>query len=272
MSNDTNASLPSNARPGWALVTGASGGIGAAIARELAALGYDVALNARNGDALAALAAELERDHPIRTRVLAADLGAPGAADALADALIAEGIAPTVLVNNAGFGVFGLYRDTDGAREQAMIDLNISALSRLSKRLLPGMLTIGRGRILNVASTAAFQPGPYMAVYYATKAYVLSYSEALAEELSGTGVSVTALCPGPTASSFQDQAAMHDSALVKGKRMPSAADVAAYGVRAMQRGQRVAIHGVQNWVLAQSVRFTPRRVTTWLVAKLSRPV
>lgn len=272
MSNDPTASPSRNVRPGWALVTGASGGIGAAIGRELAARGHDLALSARSGDALAALAAELERAHGIRTRVLAADLGAAGAADALADRLAAEGIAPTVLVNNAGFGLFGLYRDTDGAKEQAMIDLNISALTRLSKRLLPGMLAAGRGRILNVASTAAFQPGPYMAVYYATKAYVLSYSEALAEELNGTGVSVTALCPGPTASGFQDQAAMHDSALVKGKRMPSAADVAAYGVRAMERGQRVAIHGAQNRFLAQTVRVTPRRMVTWLVARMSKPV
>ena len=256
----------------WALVTGASNGIGLELARGLAAAGHPVALAARSADRLDALAVELARDHGVDTRVFATDLGEPGAADRLVDALDASGIHPRVLVNNAGFGLYGLHASTDIAREQAMIDLNVTALMRLTKRLLPSMLAARDGRILNVASTASFQPGPYMAVYYATKAFVLSYSEALAEELDGSGVTVTALCPGPTASGFQEEAAMQASGLVKGKRLPSAKVVADYGLRAMRRGQRVAIHGSANWLLAQSVRFTPRRVVTRLVAMLSKPV
>ena len=256
----------------WALVTGASNGIGLELARGLAAAGHPVVLAARSGDKLEALAAELTRDHGVDTRVFAIDLGEPGAADRLVDALDASGIHPRVLVNNAGFGLYGLHASTDIAREQAMIDLNVTALMRLTKRLLPSMLAARDGRILNVASTASFQPGPYMAVYYATKAFVLSYSEALAEELDGSGVTVTALCPGPTASGFQEEAAMQAPGLVKGKRLPSAKAVADYGLRAMRRGRRVAIHGTANWLLAQSVRFTPRRVVTRLVAMLSKPV
>lgn len=256
----------------WAVVTGASGGIGYEMARSLAASGHSLVLVARNAEKLEALAETANREHGTQTLVVACDLGAHGAADALAERLRAAGIVPDILINNAGFGVFGLHAETPLEREQAMIDLNIVALTRLTKLLLPGMLAAKRGRIVNVASTAAFQPGPYMAVYYASKAYVLSYSEALAEEVSGSGVTVTALCPGPTASGFQDAAAMHDSALVKGKRLPSSKDVAEYGLRAMRRGQRVAIHGVVNWCLAQSVRFSPRRAVTWLVAKLSGPV
>lgn len=256
----------------WALVTGASNGIGLELARGLAAAGHPVALAARSAERLDALAAELRREHGVDTRAIAIDLGQREAADRLVDALAATGVHPRVLVNNAGFGLYGLHADTALADEQAMIDLNITALTRLTKRLLPAMLAARDGRILNVASTAAFQPGPYMAVYYATKAYVLSYSEALAEELAGSGVAVTALCPGPTASGFQDKAAMHDSALVKGKRLPTAKSVAEYGLRAMRQGQRVAIHGGINRMLAQSIRFTPRRVATWLVAKMSRPV
>jgi uncharacterized protein len=256
----------------WALITGASNGIGLELARGLAAAGHPVALAARSADKLNTLAAELQRDHGVETHVVAIDLGERDAADRLVDELSAAGVHPRVLVNNAGFGVYGLHANTALTQEQAMIDLNITTLTRLCKRLLPGMLAARDGRILNVASTAAFQPGPYMAVYYATKAYVLSYSEALAEELDGSGITVTALCPGPTASGFQDQAAMHESALVKGKRMPSAKSVADYGLRAMHRGQRVAIHGRMNWLLAQSIRFTPRRMVTRLVAKLSRPV
>lgn len=256
----------------WALVTGASNGIGLELARNLAAAGHPVALAARSADKLDALASEIQRNYGVDTRAIAIDLGQRDAADALVDALAATDVHPRVLVNNAGFGLYGLHVDTALDDEQAMIDLNITTLTRLTKRLLPTMLSARDGRILNVASTASFQPGPYMAVYYATKAYVLSYSEALAEELAGSGVTVTALCPGPTASGFQDRAEMHDSALVKGKRLPSSKTVAEYGLRAMQRGQRVAIQGGMNWLLAQSIRFTPRRVVTRLVAKMSQPV
>jgi short-subunit dehydrogenase len=208
----------------------------------------------------------------VPVEVWAGDLTQPDAVERLLQALQAKGIEPAVLVNNAGYGVYGEHVQTDWAEERDMIALNIGALTALTKRLLPAMVAKGRGRILNLASTAAFQPGPYMAVYYATKAYVLSYSEALAEELRGRGVTVTALCPGPTATGFSDRAAAADSALFKGRRLPSAAAVARYGVRAMARGQRVAIHGAANCAMAQSVRFAPRRWVTAMVAHVSRRV
>jgi uncharacterized protein len=255
-----------------ALVTGASSGIGLETARELAARGHDLVLVARSEARLATLAAELSTQHRAQAHVIALDLAQPGAADRLADDITRRGLQVDVLVNNAGFGLFGRHVDTALASEQQMIDVNITALTRLTKRLLPAMAARGHGRILNVASTAAFQPGPYMAVYYATKAYVLSYSEALAEELAGSGVSVTALCPGPTASGFQDAAAMQSSALVKGKRLPSAAEVAAYGVRSLLAGRRVAVPGLMNRLMVQSVRFTPRRLVTRIVALMSRPL
>ena len=258
--------------PTYALITGASGGIGEAIAHRLAQEGHALVLVARNGAKLQALADALAARHRVDVRALAFDLAAPGAADALAARLATDGLEIAVLVNNAGFGLYGKHASTDLADEQRMVDLNITTLTRLTKLLLPPMLAAGRGRIMNVASTAAFQPGPYMAVYYATKAYVLSYSEALQEELRGSGVTVTALCPGPTASGFQDRAAMHDSALVKGKRLPTPQAVAAYGVAAMHRGQTVAVHGFMNRLMTQAVRFTPRGMATRMVATMSRPV
>ena len=173
-----------------------------------------------------------------------------------------------MLVNNAGFGDFGEFADASPERLDQMIELNVGSLTRLSRTYLPAMLERGSGHVLNVASTAAFQPGPLMAVYYATKAYVLSFSEALAEETRGTGVTVTALCPGPTASGFQAGAAMEQSRLVHGRKLPTAASVAAYGVKAMQRGDVVAVPGFGNKVLAASVRFSPRPVIRRMVHKM----
>ena len=152
-----------------------------------------------------------------------------------------------------------------------MIQLNIVALTELSKHVARSMKARGRGRILNVASTASFQPGPLMAVYYASKAYVLSFSEALASELEGSGVTVTALCPGPTASGFQAAAALEGSKLVAGKKLPTAAEVAAYGLRSLRSGRTVAIPGARNWMLAQSVRLMPRRTVTRMVKRVQAP-
>lgn len=255
-----------------ALVTGASGGIGLEIAHELANRGHPLVLVARSAGKLEQIAAEIRIRCQVPVEVVPCDLSAAGAADQLVRELAQRGMDIGILVNNAGFGLFGKHTATSLAQEQEMIDLNITALTRLTKLLLPPMVARGSGRILNVASTAAFQPGPYMAVYYATKAYVLSYSEALHEELRGTGVSVTALCPGPTASGFQDKADMHASALVKGKKLPQAREVAAYAVQALMKGRPVAIHGAMNWAMAQSVRFTPRALVTRMVAMMSRPV
>ncbi|MBA3287041.1 MAG: SDR family oxidoreductase [Acidimicrobiia bacterium] len=242
-----------------ALVTGASSGIGLELTRLLAADGKRVVLAARSTSALEQLAASL----PDAVAVTA-DLSTPAGVAALVETVPDV----DVLVNNAGVGDFGAFVEADPDRTMAMIQLNVAALTQLTRRYLPAMVERGSGKVLNVASTAAFQPGPLMAVYYATKAYVLSFSEALAEELRGSGVTVTALCPGPTASGFQDAANLGESRLVKERHLPSAADVAASGYRAMQRGDVVHVTGLRNKVLAASVRFTPRPVMRRLVHRL----
>jgi hypothetical protein len=215
--------------------------------------------SARRADKLEALAADIGG-----ARVIAVDLADPAGPRQLVAA------APTVdvLVNNAGFGDWGPFADASETRLDEMIELNVGALTRLARAYLPAMRERGHGRVLNVASTAAFQPGPLMAVYYATKAYVLSLSEALAEETRGTGVTVTALCPGPTSSGFQAGAAMENSRLVKGRKLPSAASVAAYGVKAMERGDVVAVPGLVNKVMAASIRVSPRPVIRRLVHRM----
>ncbi len=241
-----------------AIVTGASSGIGLEIARVLAA-DHDLVLVARSAETLQRIADELGG-----ARVVTADLataaGVRAVTDALADA--------DVLVNNAGIGDFGPFAEADPGRTDRMIQLNVTSLTALTRHFLPGMLARRHGRILNVASTASFQPGPLMAVYYATKAYVLSFSEALTEETRGTGVTVTALCPGPTASGFQAAADMELSPLVANRKLPTSAEVAAFGVKAMERGDAVAIPGVMNKVMAGSVRFSPRFVTRRIVYKM----
>jgi short-subunit dehydrogenase len=242
-----------------ALVTGASSGIGLEIARILAP-DHDVTLAARSADKLDALAAEIGG-----ARVVAVDLSEAAGPRKL----VAELPAVDVLVNNAGFGDWGPFASASETRLDEMIELNVGALTRLARAYLPGMLERGSGRVMNVASTAAFQPGPLMAVYYATKAYVLSFSEALAEETRGSGVTVTALCPGPTASGFQAGAAMEDSRLVKGRKLPSAAEVAAYGVKAMNRGDVVAVPGLINKAMAASVRFSPRPVVRRVAGRVN---
>jgi uncharacterized protein len=254
-----------------ALITGASGGIGEALAHEMAQDGYNLVLAARSLPKLEALAAALAKQHKIKAIAIAADLESTQGAEALFNAVKAQGITLSAVVNNAGYGLFGEFKDSKLEPELAMMQLNMGSLVLLSKRFMPDLIAT-RGKLMNVASTAAFQPGPYMAVYYATKAFVLSFSEAIASELSGTGVSVTALCPGPTASGFQDKADMHASALVKGKRLPTAQEVAAKGYRAMQSGKRVYIPGTMNWLMAQSPRFTPRNMVTSIVKAMSRPV
>jgi short-subunit dehydrogenase len=241
-----------------ALVTGASSGIGSEIARVLAA-DHDLVLVARSADKLAALATELGG-----AQVIAADLSDPAGVASV------TGAVPTVdvLVNNAGVGDFGAFADADVDKTLAMIQLNVTSLTALTRHYLPGMLERGHGQVMNVASTASFQPGPLMAVYYATKAYVLSFSEALTEETRGSGVTVTALCPGPTASGFQAAAEMELSPLVANRKLPTAAEVAAFGVKAMRRGDAVAVPGLLNRVMAGSVRFTPRPVMRRIVHKM----
>jgi len=199
-----------------ALVTGASGGIGRALAELLAADGYDLVLVARQEEKLRDLADELAARHGTRSLVLALDLSRPDAPQAIADRVSAEGLDIDVLVNNAGFGGLGRFADRPLATDLAMIQVNVACLTALARLFLPGMLARQRGRILNVSSTAAFQPGPFMAVYYATKAYVQSFSEAVAAEVEGRGVTVTAFAPGPVRTGFQDAAGIGSTPLIAG--------------------------------------------------------
>jgi len=254
-----------------AVVTGASSGIGYELARILAREGHDLVLVARSGAKLAELADGLRVEHRVTTKILPKDLADPAAPRGVAAKLAADGAHVDVLVNSAGFASYGTFVDADLENELRMIQVNVAALTALTGLLAPGMVERGSGRILNVASTAAFQPGPLMAVYYATKAYVLSFSEAIANELEGTGVTVTALCPGPTASGFQERAAMTESGLVQGGLMP-AAEVAEAGYRALTRGKRVEVPGIRNAVGAQLPRIVPRRAATAIIRRAQEPV
>lgn len=191
-----------------ALITGASSGIGLEFANLLAKDGYHVVLTARNEKRLSEIANELKAKHGVDVTVLAKDLSLTDAAEELTAEILAKGIEVDILINNAGFAAYGPFDETSWKDEKDMIQVNITALTTLTKQLLPGMIKRNRGKILNVASTAAFQPGPLMAVYYATKAYVLSFSEAIDYELSHTNVSVTALCPGATATNFEKEQAL----------------------------------------------------------------
>ena len=244
------------------LITGASGGIGEALAREFAARKSDLILIARSERKLQALAGELTRAHGIKAQVVPLDLAQPGAAGRVADAAGAIGRID-VLVNNAGFATFGPFATSDLAVEMDEIRLNVETLTELTKRVLPDVLA-AKGKILNVASTAAFQPGPVMAVYYATKAYVLSFSEALAFELKSSGVQVTCLCPGPTKTGFQARARQEGVRLLEVGLM-DAAVVARAGVDGLFRGRAVVVPGFMNRVGAWVVRFSPRATVLWTI-------
>ena len=254
-----------------ALLSGASAGIGRVTAQMLAAEGCRLALVARKRDALEALAAELRKAHKIQAQVITADLAHPEAPPCLLAHLQSAGLKVDVLVNNAGFGVQGRFVELPLGRQLEMLQVNITSLTHLTGLLLPGMIERHRGGILNVASTAAFQPGPGMAVYYATKAYVLSFSDALAEELAGTGVSVTAVCPGPTATNFGTAANMRTLGMVKRVSM-SAEAVAQLGHRAFRRRRVVAVTGLRNQVPAFLVRLVPRALVRKITKRLNNVV
>ncbi len=249
-----------------AVVTGASAGLGREFARVLAREGHDLVLVARREPELSALATELKEQFGADCRVAPVDLAGPDAAEQVVEAI---GSAPVdVLVNNAGFGGHGSFVSRERDTDLRMVAVNVTALTDLTKLLLPGMVERGRGRILNVASTAAFQPGPFMAVYYATKAYVLSLSQALAEEVSGTGVTVTCLCPGVTDTEFQQVAGVAHIPLTKGPLSMSAQRVAEAGYRGMQRGRLLVVPGPHNKAGAQATRFAPRRLILKVVRRL----
>jgi short-subunit dehydrogenase len=250
-----------------ALVTGASSGIGLDLARVLAEDGYDLVLVARGEARLRELAETLAKRHGITAHVIVADLARPHAAVSIAGELKQRKIDIDILVNNAGFGLTGRFVETDLQKELDMIQVNVVALTELTKLLLIPMVARKRGRILNVASTAAFQPGPLMAVYYASKAYVLSFSEAIADELRDSGVTVTALCPGPTDTGFADVAQMTETRLFTMMRPMSSKRVALAGYRGMMAGRRIVIPGAKNKMLVQSLRVSPRRMITTFVRK-----
>lgn len=249
-----------------AVVTGASGGIGLECARLLAQAGYDLALIARSRDRLEAQASELRKRFGIAAAYAALDLTAPGAADEVT----ARFPDCEVLVNNAGFANSGRFAQLSAQALDEEITLNVAVLTQLTRRYLAGMLTRKRGRILNLGSTAAFVPGPYMAVYYATKAYVLSFSEAIAAETRGTGVTVTVLCPGATATGFQERAGVARSLLIR-LGMADAARVAKAGIDGMFRGKTIVIPGTLNKLVAFSPRIAPRALVTAISKRLTAP-
>ena len=247
-----------------ALVTGASGGIGEELARLFAADGHGLVLVARSRDKLARLAEELHEKHGVGARVLAADLARAGAPQEIFDELRGAGVAVDALVNNAGFGSYGLFAETDLNSELGLLQVNVVALTHLSKLFLPPMIARRRGFLMNVASTAGFQPGPLMAVYYASKAYVLSLSEALANECAGTGVRISALCPGPTETGFVAAAGMEQSKLFERGAMTARA-VAEAGYRGMLDGKTIVIPGFRNALVARTVGLFPRALVTKVV-------
>jgi short-subunit dehydrogenase len=253
--------------PGTALVTGASAGIGRELALLLAAGGHRLLLTARDAARLESLAGELERRWGTTSVVVPCDLSTPEGPGRLAQALADYEI--DVLVNNAGMGASGPFSDVSPTRIAALLQLNIVSLTALTRLLLPGMLARRRGRILNLASTAAFQPGPWHAIYYASKAYVLSLSEAIAVEVEGNGVTVTTLCPGPTETEFFSRARMRHSPLAR-RGLMDAATVARAGYEGMMAGERVVIPGARNRVLAALGRHAPRGLVTGVVARLNR--
>jgi hypothetical protein len=254
-----------------ALVTGASYGIGLDLAECFAKDGYDLILTARSADALDAAAKELSAKYSIAATAIAADLGVIGAGEKLATDIKRRGLAVDVLVNNAGYGIAGALETAEHGAQLGMIDLNIRALTELTLIYWPGMLANKRGGVLNVASTAAFQPGPLMAVYYASKAFVLSISEALWKEADGRGVHVSCLCPGPTESKFRERAGTGATRLSRVGTPMASMTVARMGYRAFKKNRRVIVTGGRNALLAGLVPFLPRGMILSMVHNLQSP-
>lgn len=249
-----------------ALITGASNGLGVEFAKIHAAKGDNLVLVARGKDKMNLLKAEIEKRHDVSVYVIGRDLSETGAPKTIYNELKTQKIKIDYLINNAGFGDFGPYEKSNWEKQLEMINLNITAVAYFTRLFLPDMIKNGYGRILNVASTASFQPGPTMSVYFATKAFVLSFSEAIANEVKGTGVTVTALCPGATATGFKTAASLDNSNLFKGS-IATSKSVAEYGYNSMMKGKTVVIHGLINKLMAFSVRFAPRNIVT-AIAKM----
>jgi uncharacterized protein len=249
-----------------ALITGSSDGIGLELARIHAEKGGNLVLVARSKNKLDKLKNELEEQHNILVYTIGKDLSAPGAAKQVFDELEQQDIEIDYLINNAGIGDFGLFENSDWLKQEQMINLNVMTLAYFTWLFLPGMVKRRSGKIMNLASTAAFQPGPAMSVYFASKAFVLSFSEAVNNEVKDRGITVTALCPGSTESGFHSIAL--DGRKVKKRRMPSSRQVAEYGYRAMIKGKAVAIHGLKNAIMANLVRVSPRSLVTEMAGRI----
>jgi hypothetical protein len=247
-----------------ALITGASSGIGLEFAKEHARRGGDLVLAARRRDKLEALKVELEAAHGVKVTLFDRDLGKTDAGEALVAEIEAAGLQIDILINNAGFGGHGKFHERAWADDKAMIELNVMTLAALTRLLLPGMVERRKGHVMNVASVAGFLPGPLQATYYATKAFVVTHSEALANELKGTGVTVTALCPGATESEFMERADLGDTRLFVAGVVP-ASKVAKFGYDAMLAGKPLAIPGASNKFMARVlIPLTPRPLVTWM--------
>lgn len=254
-----------------ALVTGASAGIGAALAREAANDGHDLVLVARRRGSMEALAAEFESTGAEVT-VIPADLGTAGAAAALMETIEQRGLSIDTLINNAGVGDAGRFDQEPPERILSMLQVNVVALTELTRLVLPQMVARKRGRVMLLGSTAAFQPGPGMAVYYATKSYVLSFGRAIGHELRGTGVTVTTVCPGPTTSEFAQAAHMQSVALFEGPiPVMTAAEVARQGYAALKAGRPEIVTGLVNRIMAMSTRFTPTAMLLMIAGHLNGP-
>jgi short-subunit dehydrogenase len=253
---------------GSVLITGASSGIGLELAKPFAAAKHPLILTARNAAALEQLAQECRQSHGVEAQVITADLADVVGPQFLFDEIQRRGLCVDILVNNAGFGTHGRFWEIATRNELSLLQVNVVALVQLTHLFLPGMVARKRGKVLNVASTAAFQPGPLMANYYASKAYVLSFSEALSNELAGTGVTVTALCPGPTSTDFQKRAGIGMSKISAIAGM-SAQAVAQAGYDAVMNGKRVCIPGWKNRLLARSSKWLPRSLVLNAVRRLN---
>lgn len=249
-----------------ALITGASSGIGLELARLFAADGATLILVARSVDKLERLATELRERHGVAVQVIGKDLSVPGAPQELYDEIVGAGTAVDALVNNAGFGKLARFHEIDLDDHVDMLELNVVALTQLMRLFLPGMVERGRGSVLNLGSTASFQPGPHAAAYYASKAYVRFLSEAVSEELRGTGVTVTCLCPGPTETGFGAVSSMQDTLLFR--HAMRAAPVARAGYRAMRRGRTTIVTGMGNKLLAFSSKLMPAPLVRKVVKAL----
>lgn len=251
-----------------ALITGAASGIGYELVCIFAENDYNLVLVDWAKEKLEEIAIEFQDKFGISVKPIVRDLSKTTSPEEIFQEVEQANIKVDVLVNNAGFGTYGLFNDTNLTDELEMLQVNVVCTTHLTKLFLKNMVQQGEGKILNVSSAAAFQPGPLMAVYFATKAYVLSFSEALANELDGTGVTVTVLCPGTTQSAFHQRTGMADSKLVKGKRMMDASTVADIGYRGLMQGKTIVIPGLINKIMAKSIRFIPRKLVTKIVRNM----